>query len=195
VPTEPIQEHRTPINEAVAHFGSLVNRSAAVELAPYSKSLLQLVLRPEVDRTLRGPIVRAALAYATSESEAPFWESLLPSALVPVWAFKALVKINPRHPRIVTALGNLWIRCLSENLNLNVSMLTSEVSKQQNVPSEFLKGVKWHVEKELQAPDQMAAFRAKWSEVPESIPSSAKSLRQVLAVLRKWNFNSIGISS
>ena len=183
-PSALIPGHELPISEVIAHFGALINRTAPPELAPHTKSLLQLVLRPEIDRTLRGPLVRAALAYAHSESEVPFWEPLVASELIPVWAFKALVQINPRHPRIVSSLASLWIRWLQGKLQLNVSPLTRDLSRQQDNPAEFLTLVRSSVETAVHSSEHFPAFIAEWKNAGFGNSSTDRTTRSIYAELQ-----------
>lgn len=166
-PDAPIPGHELALRDALAHFGALVNRSAPQELAQHAKSLLQLVLQSEVDRTLRGPIVRAALAYAHSESEAPFWEPLVAGDLIPVWAFKALMQINPRHSRVVRALGSLWIRSLRGDLKLNLPLVARDVARQQSDPAKFLTQLLRFVERTIGPSQHRAARQAKWNKLAD----------------------------
>ena len=182
-PSALIPGHELPISEAIAHFGALINRTAPPELTPHIKSLLQLVLRPEIDRTLRGPLVRAALSYAHSESEVPFWEPLVASELIPVWAFKALVQINPRHLRIVSSLASLWIRWLQGKLKLNISSLTRDLSRQQDNPAEFVTLVRSSVETVVHSSEYFPAFIAEWKNAGFGNSSPDRTTRSINAEL------------
>lgn len=126
---------------AFAHFSALLGAARPPELARQVRSLLQLALDDSVPKTVRNPIVRAAVAYAESEADAPFWLAHLEGNLIPGYAFQALLRINPQNSRMEDCLVSLWCRALQGELRLRGPLFAKELLKYQVDPDACLRRV------------------------------------------------------
>ncbi len=161
----PIRDGSEPLSEIISHFGALLNRAAPPELEALPYSLLEIVLRADVDRVLYGPLVRAALAYAHGEQRVPFWESQAASDLVPGWAFKALAQIDPEHPRLPQLLVLRWTKLLARQTSVDPVIITNEIASKRKDPAAFRRGLWRSIAPLARQMAQYDLFVAKWERV------------------------------
>ena len=166
-PDAQIREGSEPLSEIVSYFGSLLNRAAPRELEALPYSLLQIVLRAEIDPVLYDPLVRAALAYAYAHDEkhAPFWESQAADELVPEWAFKALIQIDAEHPRLARLLVLRWTKILAGQSKVDPVALTNDVASERKDPAGFRRELRRTVAPAAHAMGRYEWFVAKWNEI------------------------------
>jgi hypothetical protein len=128
-------------SDALYHLMALIGVAQPPALQGHTQGILQLILKHEIPKTIRNPVVRAALGYARTENDAKFWEPLVGQDLIPGYAFKALLQIDPRSPRIANHLVDLWQRKLHGGLALEVAALTADASKSRGDDENFVRNV------------------------------------------------------
>ena len=176
-PDAPARKGSLPVSEIVGHFSALLNRAAPKELEALVYSLLEVVLRPETDRVLYGPLVRAALAYAHTERRAPFWESQAVDELVSGWAFKALAQINAEHPRILRLLVLLWTKALAQDTSVDPVLITNEVAAKRKDPAGFRQEVWKNVVAIAWASGHKELFAERWRQVTKQPAEDQETTR------------------
>jgi hypothetical protein len=116
-------------SDALYHLMALIGIVHPPALQGHTQGILQLVLKREIPKTIRNPVVRAALGYARTENDAKFWEPFIGENLIPGYAFKALLQIDPQARRIADHLVDLWQRKLRGELAIEVAPVTADASK------------------------------------------------------------------
>ena len=137
----PIPTLTGPQKDILYHLMALIGVVHPPALQGHTQGILQLVLRREIPKTIRNPVVRAALGYARTENDAKFWEPLVGQDLIPGYAFKALLQIDPRAQRITNHLVNLWQRKLHGELAIEVAPLTADARKARGDDENFVRSI------------------------------------------------------
>lgn len=144
--------------DAVSHFAALLGEARPPELVRQVRSLLELVLDPAVEETIRDPIVGLAVDYAAIDSRPEYWQDLIRGTLIPGYAFEALFRIDPIHARLEGYLASLWIRALRGEISLRMPFVIHQWMRKQRNPESAVRRIVGEVLQE--APSLRDALRA-----------------------------------
>lgn len=80
---------------------------------------------------VRTAAMRAAMGYAGDRKELPIWERLTYDPLLCAYAFTAMLAIDPNSPSIDSALGRLLIRKVSNDWNVDTTLLARRTARKR----------------------------------------------------------------
>lgn len=120
-------------------WANVLDRAAPQELKAVAKANLQAALDAHnVSPAVLDAIVRATLRFRLEEMDAELWLQLLRRRDLCAYGFNALLKINPKSPRIVQALFGLWRRNVDDGWPVNVELLTANMIRAQKTDDIFI---------------------------------------------------------
>jgi hypothetical protein len=85
----------------------------------------------EIPQGSLSAVVRASIRYRMREKDAVFWLEIIERRMLCAYGYRALLKIDPWHPRVVDGLINLWRRSIEDGWSVNVVLLTKETIRVQ----------------------------------------------------------------
>lgn len=107
----------------------VVDVASPIELFNHANSAMALIWNKEnIPLTIRAEAVGAAMGYAYSEADVPFWERILDTPEFAAYGFTVLLQINPSSPKIEEYLLQLWSHQIFDGWKVDTAFLMRRAS-------------------------------------------------------------------